>query len=74
MNINISLKEFEIKIDDSIVNRGSEYFTNQAVRSLKQIKTDQWVASVQGTEQYNVRISPRGGTVASIYVLPVVET
>ncbi|OFZ58714.1 MAG: hypothetical protein A3D92_22035, partial [Bacteroidetes bacterium RIFCSPHIGHO2_02_FULL_44_7] len=37
-------------------NRGAEYFTNQAVHGLRQVKTNQWAASVDGTEPYNVRV------------------
>lgn len=61
--MNISLKKFESDIDNSIVNRGSECFTNQAVCGLRQVKTDQWAASVDGTEQYKVRVSLRDDSV-----------
>ena len=61
--MNISLKKFESDIDDSIISRGAEYFANQAVRDLRQLKTDQWAASVEGTEQYRVRLSLRDDSV-----------
>lgn len=53
----IFLQKFESAIDERIVNRGSEYFADGTVRGLKQIKDDQWVASVEGTEKYKVQIS-----------------
>ena len=53
----ISLKKFELEIDERIVGRGEEYFDSDAVRGLKRIKDDQWVASVDGTETYKVCIS-----------------
>ena len=55
--MNISLKKFESDVDNAIVNCGSEYFANQAVRGLRQIKADQWTASVDGAKPYQVRIS-----------------
>ncbi len=61
--MNISLKKFESDIDNTIVNRGSEYFANQTVRGLRQVKVDQWTASVDGTEPYKVQVSLRDDNV-----------
>ena len=60
----IFLKKFESAIDSRIVNRGSEYFADGAVRGLKQIKDGVWGASVEGTEKYKVRIHLKGDEVA----------
>ncbi len=54
--MNISLSKFEAVIDPVIVKRGEEYFYNSAVRRLKKLKDDEWIASVEGTETYRVRI------------------
>ena len=59
----ISLKDFESEIDDRIVDRGEEYFSDGAVRGLKKIKDDQWAASVDGTETYQVRVNVKGDAV-----------
>ena len=59
----ISLQNFESTLDPRIVARGEEYFYDEAVRGLKQIKDDQWGASVEGTEIYKVRVSLKGADV-----------
>src|SRR3989338_2117840 len=59
----ISLQKFESAIDERIINRGSEYFSDGAVHGLKQIKDDVWVASVEGTEKYKVKIALKGDEV-----------
>ena len=53
------LKNLELDRENVIVSRGSEYFANQAVRGLRQVKADQWAASVDGTEPYKVRVDLR---------------
>src|SRR3989338_2024190 len=63
-SMKISLERFESTIDERIVNRGSEYFADGAVGGLKQIKDGVWVASVEGTEKYKVRINLKGDEVA----------
>lgn len=56
----ISLGSFETVIDPVIVNRGEEYFYNEAVRGLKKLKDGKWVALVEGMEVYKVCISLKG--------------
>ena len=53
----ISLQHFESVIDRGVLSRGREYFDNGSVCRLKKIKSGEWVASVHGTEAYNVRVS-----------------
>ena len=53
----IPLSKFETAIDPVIVSRGEDYFSSEAVRGLKKLKDGEWVASVEGTEVYKVRIS-----------------
>lgn len=59
----IPLSKFESDIDSVIVSRGEEYFYDEAVRGLKQLKNDEWIASVEGTEIYKVRVSLKGKNV-----------
>lgn len=59
----ISLSEFESVISPVIVSRGKEYFYDEAVKGLKQIKAGQWVASVEGTEVYRARVFLKGKNV-----------
>lgn len=48
-----------------IVSRGEEYFDDGAVKGLKKINDGEWVASVEGTELYKVRILLKGDTIYS---------
>lgn len=59
----ITLSKFESVLDSVIVRRGEEYFCNSAVNGLKQLKAGEWIASVEGTEIYKVRIQFKGDTV-----------
>lgn len=59
----IPLSRFESAIDSVIVRRGEEYFCSGAVNGLKQLKTGEWIASVEGTEIYKVRIQLKGDSV-----------
>jgi len=59
----IPLSKFDSVIDSVIVSRGEDYFCNEAVRGLKKLKDGEWVASVEGTEIYKVRIQLKGDTV-----------
>ena len=61
----IPLLKFESVVDQVIVRRGEEYFCSSAVNGLKQLKTGEWIASVEGTEIYKVRIQLKGDTVYS---------
>ena len=59
----IPLSKFESVIESVIVNRGKEYFYNEAVRGFKKLKDGEWVALVEGTEVYKVRISQKGNNI-----------
>lgn len=61
----ITLSKFDSVIGSVIVSRGEEYFCNGAVNGLKQLKAGEWIASVEGTEIYKVRIQLKGDTVYS---------
>ncbi len=59
----ISVQNFESTLDPRIVARGEEYFHDEAVHGLKQIKDDRWGASVEGTEVYKVSVSLKDAVV-----------
>ncbi len=52
----ISLSNFKSKIDSVIVERGEGYFYQGLVRELEEIDEGQWLALVEGTEDYNVKV------------------
>lgn len=52
----MTLQDFEIQIDSSIIKRGKEYFNNDQVAFLEETKKGHWVANVIGKEEYNVEI------------------
>ena len=59
----IPLSKFESIIESVIISRGKEYFYNKAVQGVKKLKDGEWVASVEGTEVYKVRISQKGNNI-----------
>ena len=59
----IFLSKFESAVDPVIVRRGEEYFCNNAVSGLKKLKTGEWIAWAQGTEEYKVHIQMKGDIV-----------
>lgn len=52
----MNLNDFENKIDSTILNRGYDYFLNQAVVDLEEVAIDTWVSLVEGTDDYAVMI------------------
>lgn len=52
----ISLSNFKSKIDRVIVERGEGYFCQGLVRELEEIDEGQWLALVEGTEDYNIKV------------------
>lgn len=61
----IFLSKFEESIDSVIISRGEDYFHNGAVSGLKKLRSGEWIASVEGTEIYKVRILFKRDTVYS---------
>jgi hypothetical protein len=53
MNIN----KFEKFIDRTILKRGEEYFLNDCIVSIEEIKPGKWKAYVEGSEKYRILIS-----------------
>ena len=54
--MNIPLNQFEILIEDRILNRGLSYFKNGAIIDFSEISTGEYEAIVSGTEEYTVQI------------------
>ncbi len=52
----LTLKNFELQVNDAIVRRGREYFESQAVTGLEEAEKDCWYATVKGNETYMVEI------------------
>lgn len=52
----LTLKNFELQINDAIKHRGREYFENQAVTDLEEAEKDCWYARVKGSETYMVEV------------------
>jgi len=61
----ITLENFETTINPVIVRRGKEYFCDNALTSLEQIKTGEWSASVEGSEIYKVQVLLKDADVIS---------
>ena len=52
----MTLQDFEKQIDPVILKRGKEYFNNDSVEFLKEIKKGYWTANVPGTDDYTIEI------------------
>lgn len=52
----MTLQDFEKQIDSVILKRGKEYFNNDSVEFLEEIKKGYWTANVSGTDEYTVEI------------------
>lgn len=57
------LAEFEASVDATILRRGREYWRDGLVFHLEELESNEWRASVEGTETYQVRISLQRGVV-----------
>lgn len=61
----MTLPEFEKFVPCVILMRGKDYYNDNAVRTLEEISTGEWEATVEGTEEYSVEISLEGNEVES---------
>lgn len=52
----MTLQDFENQIDSVILKRGKEYFNNDSVEFLEEVKKGYWTANVSGTEEYTIEI------------------
>lgn len=59
----ISLDNFEQLIDTRILERGFEYYKNEAILSIEQIDKGIWEAVISGNENYEVAIHLGGNVI-----------
>jgi hypothetical protein len=52
----MNLTNFKTKLSPVIYERGEEYFMNDAVSDLEQLDDNRWLATVEGSEDYNVAV------------------
>jgi len=63
----IPLNEFEIHVDEKILERGLSYFKSGAITFFEEISTGKYIATVSGTEKYTVQIQIKGGSIIQHY-------
>jgi hypothetical protein len=62
----LTLSNFENGINATILERGRTYFKGKAVVSLKEDTEDSWVATVEGSEDYEVELVLNGENILSL--------
>ena len=61
----ITLDNFENHVPFKIWQRGMDYYDDNAVIDLEEVRTGEWVATVEGTVDYEVELSLNGREVES---------
>lgn len=56
----LTLKNFELQISSKIIQRGREYYENDAVIGLEEIEKGLWSAEVMGSDTYEVEVELSG--------------
>lgn len=56
----MTLNDFENYVPCKIWARGEEYYECDAVKDLEETEPGEWIATVEGTEDYEVEISLEG--------------
>ncbi len=59
----IPLRHFEDFIDETILRRGLSYFKKGQVHEPEEIRTGEYEAIVEGTEDYTVRLTIKNGAI-----------
>ena len=65
----IPLNQFENYIDETILERGFSYFQKGHVHEPEEIKTGEYQAIVEGTENYTVRLTIEQGNITKHFCL-----
>lgn len=65
--MNITLDNFEHHVPFKIWQRGMDYFEDGAVQELCEISSGKWIATVEGSSDYEVELSLDGRSVESWY-------
>lgn len=63
----ITLNNFESFVPYQILERGEDYYETGAVSELEETSPEEWTATVEGTDTYNVEISLAGEEIESWY-------
>jgi uncharacterized Zn finger protein len=61
--MHIPLRHFEDFIDETILRRGLSYYKNGQVHEPEEIRTGEYEAIVEGTEDYTVRMTMNNGVI-----------
>jgi hypothetical protein len=61
--MHIPLHHFEDFIDETILRRGLSYYKNGQVHEPEEIRTGEYEAIVEGTEEYTVRMTIKNGSI-----------
>ena len=61
--MHIPLRHFEDFIDETILRRGLSYFKKGQVHEPEEIRTGEYEAIVEGTEDYTVRLTIKNGAI-----------
>lgn len=61
----ITLNNFEVYVPYKIWQRGEEYYESGAVIDLQEISDEDWIATVQGTDDYAVEVLIENDIIAS---------
>ncbi|QHT70786.1 hypothetical protein GXP67_31130 [Rhodocytophaga rosea] len=63
----LTLENFETHISSAILQRGKQYYQNQAVVSLEETGEDTWQAEVEGSQTYQVELTLKKGNEITDY-------
>src|SRR5688572_5651960 len=63
----LTLENFETQISSAILQRGKQYYQNQAVVSLEETGENTWQAEVKGSETYQVELTLKKGNEITDY-------
>jgi hypothetical protein len=61
--MHIPLRHFEDYIDETMLRRGLSYYKKGKVREPEEIRTGEYEAIVEGTEEYTVRLTIKNGAI-----------
>ncbi len=63
----LTLQNFEKQLDQTILQRGKQYYQQKAVGTLEESEKDTWMAEVEGSETYTVEVTLKDNNEISGY-------
>ena len=63
----LTLQNFEKQLNQSILQRGKQYYQQKAVGTLEESEKDTWMAEVEGSETYSVEVTLKDNNEISGY-------